>query len=575
MNMFQQGFNEALTAIKSIPTVFRQGDQEFARGGGRAVRILTGENTGAGDNDEIYASHVWTYSAINSISRNIAGVPFVFQTKQGPVREESKLANFFEKPNPTQGFGQFMESLVSWLHLNGEVVLVMRRKDENSIPEEMAAVDATNFNPVRLENGSIIGWTFDDRQGNKIPFRKHEIIFIRFWNPLDEIRGMSPISAARQGINQDILADKFNTNFFTNSGAPSGVIEIEQNLTDPEFERVVRQYEDNHGGPEKSHKMLILEGGAKFKPTVFTQKDMEFLSQKKWNRDATLAAFGVPKMEVGIIEEGANLAVIKMQSREFWLKNLIPKMNLIEWHLWAQLFSKISGGRVWAEFDTSAIDALQDEFHEKVKTARSLWEVGYPMNQINKRLKLGLPENSWQNTGFKPTQIEALAVDEAGTPIPPDNSTPQADPFTPPTTGEDTDPKEGKPAAPPPAPAGPKPRAAVADTEGRSAVALLSSKLQRFFYKQRVRQLKALEVKRTDILNMESEQTKLKAYLHDRGIVIDCKEVEQLVHTKLLVTAIKNFASTQSMLDETKQLYNKMDKAMPDMAAVLYNRHNG
>jgi PIN domain nuclease of toxin-antitoxin system len=100
-----------------------------------------------------------------------------------------------------------------------------------------------------------------------------------------------------------------------------------------------------------------------------------------------------------------------MQSREFWLKNLIPKMELIEWHLWAQLFSKISGGRVWAEFDTSAIDALQDEFHEKVATARSLWEMGYTMNQVNKRLKLGLPENSWQDTAFRPTQIEALAVD--------------------------------------------------------------------------------------------------------------------------------------------------------------------
>ena len=575
MNMFQQGFTEALTALKSIPTVFRQSDSTFAKGGGKIARIMGAGLGSVGDNAEVYASHVWTYAAINSISRNIAGVPFVFQTKQGRVKD-SKLVDFFEQPNPFQGFGQLIESLISWLHLNGEVVLVMRRKDENSIPEEMAAVSAENYEPVFNKNGTIMGWTFTDGNGEIIPFRKHEIIFIRFWNPLDPIRGLSPISAARQGIDQDILADRFNTNFFTNSGAPSGVIEIEQNLTDPEFERVVRQYEDNHGGPEKSHKMLILEGGAKFKPTSFTQKDMEFLSQKKWNRDATLAAFNVPKMEVGIIEEGANLAVIKMQSKEFWLKNLIPKMNLIEWTLWAQLFSKINGGRVWAEFDTSAIDALQDEFHEKVRTGRSLWEMGYTMNQINKRLNLGLPENSWQDSAYKPTQIETLAVDDDGTPIVRDDTNPGSDPLQPPATGVDTKPNEGTEVKPEPAavPASEKPRAAVAEVD-RSAVALLSSKLQRFFYRQRVRQLKAFEQNRTNILDMDQEVTRLKSYLDDRGIVTDCKEVEQLVHTKLLVTSIQHFADTPAMINEVKQLYNKMDKSMPDMAAVLHKRNNG
>ena len=69
-------------------------------------------------------------------------------------------------------------------------------------------------------------------------------------------------------------------------------------------------------------------------------------------------------------------------------------------------------GKYCATDDTSAIDALQDEFHEKVKTGRSLWEMGYTSNQINKRLKLGLPENNWQNTAFKPVQVEVVAGPE-------------------------------------------------------------------------------------------------------------------------------------------------------------------
>jgi HK97 family phage portal protein len=574
MNKLYAGFQAALATMKSIPTVWRQSDQFFWTGGGRVNRITGGLGAKA-TNAEIYSTHVWAYAAINAIARNIAGVPFVFQTVQGPIKQDSKLAQFFEKPNPFQGFGQLMESMISWIHLNGDVILVMRRKDENSIPEEMMAVNADPFEPVFNKNGTIAGWVMDNPNGGeKIPFRKHEIIHIKFWNPNDTWRGLSPLLPARSGIHQDFLADQFNSSFFENSGSPSGVIEIEQNLTDPEFERVVKQYEDKHVRQGQAHKMLILEGGAKFKPTIFTQKDMEFLNQKKWNRDATLAAFGVPKMEVGIIEEGANLAVIKMQSREFWLKNLIPKMNLIEWHLWSQLFSKISGGRVWAEFDTSAIDALQDEFHEKVATGRSLWEMGYTSNQINKRLTLGLPENKWQNIGYKPTQIEVIAVDADGTPIAQDVENPGADPLRKPATGVDTKPNEGQVVKPEPTPAATSKPAfpAVADPGTKAAIALLSSKLQRFFFKQRSRQLKALELRKSHVLENADEQHALKSYLSERAIATDCKELQQTVHNELLVCLIKNFSSADTTMQEVKRLYNKIDKAMPMMAEALLNR---
>jgi HK97 family phage portal protein len=573
MNMLTQSIQSALETIKSIPTVFRVPDQQFAKGGGRVARILGGTDN-IGDNAQIYANSIWVYAAINTIARNISQVPFVFQREGEPLKSDTPMTRLFEKPNEWQGYGQFMEALVSWLHVNGEVVIILNRKSDKELPTEMVVMDSTDFEPVLRENGTLAGWKFTNAQGKVIPMRKHQVMFMRFWNPLDPIRGLSPINAARSGITQDAMANTFNTNFFANSGAPSGVIEIEQNLTDQEFERVVKQYEDNHGGPSKAHKMLILEGGAKFKPTVFTQRDMEFLSQKKWNRDETLAAFGVPKSEVGISEEGANLAIVKIQAREFWLKNLIPKMELIAWHFWTEMFSKINGGRVWAEFNTSAIAALQAEFDEKVKTARSLWEVGYPMNQLNKRLDLGLPENSWQNTAYQPLQVQPVAVDKDGTPIVQDTTNPGADPLQAPSTGEDTKPNEGEEVEPKPAQEvspSEKPRAAVADPS-KAAIGLLTKKLQRFFYRQRVRQIKSFKKNRGGLLDAVTEVTALKSYLNDRGVETDCKDLQMLVSTKMAVLAIKNFDSTDKLLEEVKEVYNKIDKAIPEMAVTLYEK---
>lgn len=575
MNMFTQSLNSALETIKSIPTVFRVSDNAFATGGGKVARILGGVESGVSDrNAETYANSIWVYAAINTIARNIQEVPFVFQRKGEPLKTETPMTKLFENPNPWQGYGQFMEALVSWLHVNGEVVIILDRKSDTELPKEMIVVDSTDFQPLLRKNGTLLGWMFTNPEGKEIPMRKHQVMFMRFWNPLDPIRGLSPIQAARAGITQDAMANTFNTNFFANSGAPSGVIEIENSMSDREFERAVKQYADAHSGPQKAHKMLILEGGAKFKPTVFTQRDMEFLNQKKWNRDETLAAFGVPKSEVGISEEGANLAIVKIQAREFWLKNLIPKMGMISWEFWSQIFSKIDGGRTWAEFEISGIPALQAEFDEKVKTARSLWEVGYPMNQINKRLDLGLPTNKWMNTAYQPLQVTPVAIDSTGTPIVQDTTDPGADPLQAPSTGEDTKPHEGEDVKPKPAPeVSPRerPRAAT-DDSGKAAIGLLAQKLKRFFYKQRVRQLKSIESGNITALDLVTEAASLKSYLVERNIPTDCYELQLLTTKEVVVHSIKHHTTTDAYTDAVKATYNKLDKALPEMAVALYNR---
>ena len=51
MNMLTTSIQSALETLKSIPTVFRVSDAQFAKGGGRIGRIL-GTNVSMGDNGE-------------------------------------------------------------------------------------------------------------------------------------------------------------------------------------------------------------------------------------------------------------------------------------------------------------------------------------------------------------------------------------------------------------------------------------------------------------------------------------------------------------------------------------------
>jgi HK97 family phage portal protein len=564
MNLFQEIAAKTLgTLQKAIPVSLRIPDDEFINGN-RIGRIFGLDRQGDKENI-VYATHPWVYAATNTIARNISQVPFVFQTEQGKAKDRHAFVELFERPNRWQGFGQFMESTVSWLTLHGEVFIVLRRSNEREVPKEMVADDPSAWEEVVNKNTKrLIGWEKVLADGRRVPFAFHEVIHFKFWNPLDPFRGLSPISAARQGITQDLLADQFNNSFYRNSGAPGGVIEVDETLTDRQFQRLVQQYDDKHGGPGNAHKLLLLEGGAKWKPTSFSQKDMEFLAQKKWNRDATLAVFGVPKAELGITEEGANLAIVKVQAREFWLKNLIPKMKLIEWAMWSQLFSRINGGRVWAEFDTSGIEALNAEFKEKVEIARSLWELGYTANQLNKRLNLGLPENSWQNVGHIPIQIQPIAVDKDGTPIPPDNRPPQKDPLAKPGTGTDTRPNAGT-ILPPPA------GVAISDSKvlhlenTRSLNNLEVRKIQVYFYKQRVRQLKAFGNSRAGILNIDDENERLSELLEDKGDISDLLNMNTELNGQLQTIVALHFDDLELILNKTKGLYNAINTSLPDI----------
>ena len=564
MTFFTDVIAQTLSLVKHIPAIPRVADETFINGN-RIGRIFGLDRQGDKE-DNVYATHPWVYSAVNTIARNISGVPFIFQTASGPAKDRHAYVDLFEQPNRWQGFGQFMESVVSWLTLHGEVFIVLRRSNDRELPKEMVADDPSPWEAVFSKTTKrLIGWEKHMLDGTTVPFAFHEVIHFKFWNPLDPIRGLSPISAARQGITQDILADQFNNSFYRNSGAPGGVVEIDETLTDRQFQRLVQQYDDKHGGPGNAHKLLLLEGGAKWKPTSFSQKDMEFLDQKKWNRDATLAVFNVPRGEIGIIAEGANLAIVKVQSREFWLKNLIPKMKLIEWAFWSQMFSRINGGRVWAEFETSGIEALWDEFNEKVSTGRTLWELGYTVNQINKRLNLGMPENSWQNVGYIPLNINPIAVDKNGTPIPPDNRPPSKDPLAKPATGTDTKPSAGTRIEQPP-PAGVATVDKVLHQENtRNLNGLEVKAIQTFFYRQRVRQLKAFCDSRANLLDIDVENAKLAEAVEKHGDCSDLLRMNTELHNQLQTIVALHFDDKDEIINRTKGLYNTLNTALPEI----------
>jgi HK97 family phage portal protein len=443
-----------------------------------------------------YKDHVWVYSCVNAIAQNLMGIPLLFFTgsrKDKKLVETGPLVQLFETPNPMMSGAQLIEATFIYLGLCGEAFYIAERKNPREVPKELWTFHPNRFKEVvDKDTGLIAGWTYE-KGGKKVPFEAHEIIFFRYFNPYHEYRGLAPLQAAQAGIDQDFWASRYNAAFFKNNAQPGGILETSANLGDEEFKRLLAQWNDRHQGANKAHAIALLEGGVTYKQTGLSQKDMDFLEQRKFNREEIMAAFKVPKSELGIYED-LNFATAKTQDRVFWTKTLLPKMALFEFVIWHQLLSGLSGPEIWAEFDRTAVDALKEDLKEMLDAGQKVWQMGVPFNVVNETLNLGFPKVEGGDVGYLPFNL--MPVGSQGLP----DSSPAA--AAPPSQPE-------KAAGPPPWPAaslhlpGPKvimrrkmdPRASWQQYHHLWATLMgkFKGKMERFFSWQEELQIKLLE----------------------------------------------------------------------------------
>jgi hypothetical protein len=172
-----------------------------------------------------------------------------------------------------------------------------------------------------------------------------------------------------------------------------------------------RQWETGHQGISKRGKMGWLTGGMKFEPLGLSQKDLDFIAGRRFNREEILAVFGVPPAEVGV-HEFSNYANAREQARKFWHNTLIPLLVHIEEALESKFFLKHFPDVV-GHFDLANVEDLQDNLEIKSQVATRLFAMGVPFSDINKRLQMGFntEDRPWLQVGWLSSHSQAPAFD--------------------------------------------------------------------------------------------------------------------------------------------------------------------
>lgn len=207
------------------------------------------------------------------------------------------------KPNHVDTGMEFREMGAQHLMLAAERYWVLGYAPQMpGIPLEMFVVRPDRMNPVRDPYKILLGWVYRGPDGEDVPLKLSEVIQTKIPNPLDPLRGLSPVRALRTNIATIRAAEVWNAKFFENSAEPNGVIMFNERLSPTAWDEFVERWQQQHRGVNRAHRIAVLEN-ASWAQRTFTHRDMEFGDLQDKGRDRQLEAFAFPRAMLGITED--------------------------------------------------------------------------------------------------------------------------------------------------------------------------------------------------------------------------------------------------------------------------------
>lgn len=365
---------------------------------------------------ERFSPVVW--GCIRKRAEAVSSVPMRLYTGTEDDRTEitdGEIVELIEKPHPDLSRADYWDLIQQITDARGYVLVI---KDPNEraprmrVPRELWPVDPAGFEAIRKTpsdpRSPVVGWR--DTLTKRL-YPVDQVMVHRTISRLERDRGLGPMEVAKVTAEADYLAARYQRNFIGNDCNPSAWATTERPLTDDEFEQVREHMRQQLQGIDKAGGFKLIEGVKGFQLSNLTHRDMQFLEGRAAMKEEICMTFGVPKSLLSATE-ATNYATAMAQKRSFWEETVIPLLRRYE-DAWYQciLGSREARG-AWVEFDTSRVQALQEDMNARVDRFDKLVARGVPIAQAARIADLPIEEfEGWEvplvGVGLAPIDVVA------------------------------------------------------------------------------------------------------------------------------------------------------------------------
>ena len=188
------------------------------------------------------------------------------------------------------------------MELVGERVTVIERSPLSPMPLALWPVRPDRMEPVKHPTEFLTGWIYTGPNNEKVPLAREDVLFDKLPNPLDPYRGLSPVQSMMVDIDSERYSALWNRNFFLNGAEPGGIIEVDHEMDDDEFNQMRDRWQEQHQGVSNAHRVAILEQG-KWVERKVSMRDLQFHLLRRLSRDIIRETYGFPKTMLGTTED--------------------------------------------------------------------------------------------------------------------------------------------------------------------------------------------------------------------------------------------------------------------------------
>ena len=348
---------------------------------------------------EGYLKNAIVFRCVNEISSGASAVKYQLFNGDEEL-EYHPLINLLDRPNPLQSNFEFMKALSSYLLLSGNSY-ILKTGTENQAPKELHLL-----RPDRMKikgSGKSIPERYDYIIDGKVKATyavnpvngNSEVKHIKLYNPMDDLYGCSPLSAAAVEVDQHNLSSQHNISLLNNGARPSGAIVFKAtddsgfavNLTDSQRQQLITDLNKRFTGVSNASRPMLLEGDFDWKEMGLSPKDMDFMNLKHMATTDIALCFGVPSQLVGVPDSQtyANVAEARLALYE---ETIIPHIKQIESDLNEWLVPMFDE-RLKLKFDIDGIPALAERKRKIYENITSAVREGI-MTRNEARSQIGL-----------------------------------------------------------------------------------------------------------------------------------------------------------------------------------------
>lgn len=369
---------------------------------------------------ELYQSQDNLRAVVDFLSNSIAQLPLKVYTRDGETERRrdrtSTSALLLYRPNEDQTEFEFIRAMAIEYFVFG-AVYVWVANDKNSpsgyqmriIPSDWVESTSSGnaYAPdvlkVRVKNG-----------GTLVEIPRSEFVQFKTYSAGNPGGYLSPISALRQTLTEQVEAGKFRKQLWASSGRLNAQITRPANVqawddeTRRKFAEAFRASWGANGS--KAGSIPILEDGMKIEPFHTSFKESEWAQSVKLSRESVAAAYGVNPSLIWH-SDTQTYASAKDNARSLYAETLGPVLQMFQQRINAFLLPMLGADpTTYVEFDLT--EKLKGSFEERAQILQS--SVGSPWLTRNEaRADMNLPPVPGGDVLITP-----LNVTEGGQPSP-------------------------------------------------------------------------------------------------------------------------------------------------------------